>query len=78
MLGLAGSTALAVAGMAPAAAVLPALWLAALAGGAAVQGCKRRDAAALLMPAALAAMHLAWGTGFWRSWAARPRRGAAS
>ena len=78
VLGLAGSAALAAAGMAPAAAVLPAVWLATLAGGAAAEGWKRRDPAALLMPAALAAMHLAWGAGFWCSWPARRREDAAS
>ena len=64
VLGLAGSAALAAAGMVELAAVLPALWMAALAGGAAVAGWRRRDPAALLMPAALATMHLAWGAGF--------------
>ena len=77
VLGLAGSAALAVAGMVQIAAVLPVLYAAALAGGAAMEGWRRRDRAALLMPAALATMHLAWGAGFWRSWAARRRRGAA-
>ena len=78
VLGLAGSVALAVAGMAPAAALAPAAYVLALLGGAAFAGWRRRDAAALLMPAALAAMHLAWGAGFWRSWAAGPGRDAAS
>ena len=74
VLGLAGAAVLALAGSAEAAAVLPAAWLAALAGGAAREGWKRRDPAALLMPAALAAMHLAWGAGFWRAWTPRLRR----
>ncbi len=38
---------------------------------AAFEGARRRDPAAVLLPAALAAMHLAWGAGFWSAWVAR-------
>ena len=47
-----------------AAALVPLAWLLLLAAGAAVAGLRRRSAAALLLPLALAAMHLSWGTGF--------------
>ncbi|MCY4003842.1 MAG: glycosyltransferase family 2 protein [Rhodospirillales bacterium] len=74
VLGLASSIALAIMGMSFAALVLPVFYLAALTGDAALEGWRRRDPAVLLMPAALAAMHLAWGAGFWRSWSWAPRR----
>ena len=73
ILGLAGSAALAAAGLVEAAAALPAAYAVALAGGAAVIGCRQREPAALLLPPVLAAMHLAWGAGFWCSWTARRR-----
>ncbi len=44
--------------------VTPAAYGAALIGGAIVQAVTRRDAAAVLFPAAVATMHVAWGTGF--------------
>ena len=72
-LGLAGSGALAMAGMAGAAALLPLSYLAILATGAAHAGWRRRDAAALLMPPVLATMHLAWAAGFWCAILARRR-----
>lgn len=70
--------ALAVSGAATAAgatvaAALPAGYALALAGAAAAGALRRRDGAVLLAPVALAAMHLAWGTGFWCAWAARRR-----
>ena len=74
-LGLAGSGLLAVIGAlwpgAPglllgAAAALPALYALVLLLGALVVGLSRRDAAALLIPAAAAIMHLSWGLGFFR------------
>ena len=73
VLGLAASAALAAAGFAGAAAILPGLYLAVLAGGTAVKTLGTRDPAALLLPAALAAMHLAWGAGFWCASVARRR-----
>ena len=73
-LGLAGSAALAAAGLHLAGAALPAAYLAALVGGGAAAALRRRDPAALLLlPPVLATMHLAWGAGFWCSWAF-PRR----
>ena len=73
--GLAASGALALAGApAPLAAALPLLYLLALAGAALVHGARRRDRAAALLPIALAAMHLAWGAGFFLP--ARPARPA--
>ena len=69
--GLAGSAALAVSGLVGAAAVVPVAYLAVLAGGSLDAGLRRRDLAALLLPAVLAAMHLAWGAGFWCGCAAR-------
>ena len=74
--GLAGSALLAIGAVAGgggrpgtgavllASALVPLAWLLLLAAGAAVVGLRRRSAAALLLPLALAAMHLAWGTGF--------------
>ena len=50
----------------------PAL-VASLAGGAAAQALKSREPAALLLPAVLATMHLAWGAGFWCAVLARRR-----
>ena len=47
-----------------AAALVPLAWLALLAAGAALAGLHRGAGAAALMPLALAAMHLSWGTGF--------------
>ena len=63
-LGLAGSAALATAGLVHAAAVLPGAYLLVLSGGAAAAALRRRDPAALLLPPVLATMHLAWGAGF--------------
>lgn len=74
VLGLAGSAALAAVGIAQVAAMLPVVWLAALSVSMVVEGWRRRDPAALLMLPALAAMHLAWGAGFWCSWPVRGRR----
>ena len=51
-------------GVLAAAALVPLAWLLLLAAGAAVVGLRRRRPAALLLPLVLAAMHLAWGTGF--------------
>lgn len=44
--------------------VIPLCYLAFLAAGTAVELTRRRGRAAWLLPAALAVMHLAWGTGF--------------
>ena len=49
----------------PVAAAVPLAYLAALALGAVACGLRRRSAAAVLLPAVLATMHLAWGAGFW-------------
>ena len=73
VLGLAGSAALAGTGIWSAALALPAAYVAALAAGTAAALWRRRDPAALLLPAALAAMHLAWGAGFCCPWPARRR-----
>jgi len=73
VVGLAGSAALAAAGLVGAAAVVPVAYRAGLAGGSLDAGLRRRDPAALILPAALAAMHLAWGAGFWCGCAARRR-----
>lgn len=59
--------------MAGAALALPAAYLAALAAGTATALWRQRDPAALLLPAALAAMHLAWGAGFCCPWPVRRR-----
>ena len=72
-LGLAGSAALAAAGLLAAAAVLPALYATVLSGAAAVKAVGSRDPAALLLPAVLGTMHLAWGAGFWCASVARRR-----
>lgn len=84
--GLAGSALLAVVGalvgavpaMAlPLAAALPLLYIVTLLVGSALVGVRRRDAgAALLLPAALATMHLSWGIGFFLPARAGPNRGA--
>lgn len=71
-LALAASGGLAAAGMAGAAAVLPAAYLLALAGTAAFEAVRRRSAPALLLAPVLSTMHLAWAAGFW--WAALTRR----
>ena len=64
VLGLAGSAALAAAGLVHAGAVLPGAYLLVLSGGAAAAALRRCDPAALLLPLVLATMHLAWGAGF--------------
>ena len=46
------------------AAVVPAAYGLALAGGASVEVARGGGVAALLMPAAVATMHVAWGCGF--------------
>ena len=51
----------------PATAAAPLAYVLALIAGATVTGLRRRDAAAVLLPAVLATMHLAWGGGFWHS-----------
>ena len=73
--GLAGSAALAAAGMVRAGTALPAAYLLVLAAGSALAGLRRRNPAAVLLPAVLATMHLAWAAGFWCATASR-RRGA--
>ena len=74
-LGLAGSGLLAaigalwpgaLGGLLWAAAALPALYALVLLLGALAVGLRRRDAAALLIPAVAATMHLSWGIGFFR------------
>ena len=67
----------------PVAAAVPLAYLAALALGAVACGLRRRSAAAVLLPAILATMHLAWGAGFWAACLRPPRadpepEGAAS
>ena len=65
VLGLAASPPLAAsAGAAALGAVLPAVWLAALAAGSVAAGVRRREPAAVLAPLALMTMHLSWGAGF--------------
>ena len=71
--GLAASALLGLAGAVGLAAALPLLYAATLILGAAVVGIRRRDAAALLLPAVLATMHASWGLGF-----LMPARGGAS
>ena len=73
VVGLAGSALLAAVGALGAAAVLPALYAAALLAGAVFTGVLRRDAAAVLLPVVLATMHLSWGTGFFCPPAHAPR-----
>ena len=63
LVGLVAGLALELAGL-PAGRAILLGYLALLAGAAAVAGLSRRDPAAILVPAALAAMHLAWGAGF--------------
>ena len=61
------------------AAVLPAVYGAGLLAGSAAIGWRRREPlAALLLPAALATMHLSWGVGFFipARWLRRPAAGA--
>jgi glycosyltransferase involved in cell wall biosynthesis len=72
VLGLAGSVALAATGHGVAALVVPVAYLALLAGATVVEALRRRDPAVLLFPAAVATMHLAWGTGFLVGRAGRP------
>ena len=65
LLGLAASTALAtVAGAFWAATAMPLTYVLTLALGSLAIGIRRRSYAALLLPLALAAMHLSWGIGF--------------
>ena len=71
---LAGSAFLGGAAGAPAlAAALPAGYACAMGAAALALAVRRRSAAALLLPPVLAAMHLAWGAGFWCAWAAGRR-----
>ena len=74
-LGLAASVALVASGAPLAGAALPGTYALALAGGAARAAGRGAGAAALLLPAVLAIMHLAWAGGFWAASLA-PRRGA--
>lgn len=61
------------AGLAIAAAVAPAAYaLLLIAGAAGIGFARRAPAEALLLPVALATMHLAWGAGFFASWLAGP------
>ena len=62
--GLLASAGLGLAGFTALAAALPLLYAAALLLGALLIGLRRRDAAAILLPLALATMHLSWGIGF--------------
>ena len=56
-----------------AAALVPVVYLASLLLGSLLAGLRRRDAAALLLPVVLSAMHLCWGAGFWLSgWRSAP------
>lgn len=64
VVGLAGSAATATAGARRLGAVAPGGYGVALLAAAAVALLRTRDAAALLVPAAVATMHLAWGCGF--------------
>ena len=65
VLGLALSAGCAALGWLGAAAPVPLAWLGALLAGSVALGIRRRDpAAALLLPAAWATMHLSWGIGF--------------
>ena len=49
---------------AAAAVALPAVWLLAVASVSVAVGLRRREPAAILLPATLATMHLSWGAGF--------------
>ena len=64
VLGLAASPVLAVAGVSGAAAAVPLAYALTLALGSLTVGIRRRSPAALLLPLALATMHLSWGIGF--------------
>ncbi len=64
VLGLVAGAALALAGFPWLLAALLLAYVLTLAVGAAVVGFWRRDAAAVLLPPVLAAMHLSWGIGF--------------
>ena len=72
-LGLAASAALAVSG-ALWALTLPIAYLLTLVVGAMAIGVSRRDSAAVLVPLALATIHIAWGTGFFFPPRRRPPR----
>ncbi len=63
-LSLAAGAALALAGFPWLLAALLLAYVSTLAVGAAVVGFRRRDPAAILLPLALATMHLSWGIGF--------------
>ena len=64
LLGLAASPILAVAGATSAAVAVPLTYFLTLAIGSLAIGIRRRSFAALLLPLALATMHLSWGIGF--------------
>ena len=64
LLGLAASPVLAVAGPTWAVAAVPLTYVLTLALGSLTIGVRRRSYAALLLPLALATMHLSWGIGF--------------
>ncbi len=64
VLSLVAGAALAAGGFPWLAAGLLVAYIAVLVGGAVVVGIRRRDATAVLLPLALATMHLCWGTGF--------------
>ena len=64
VLALAAAVLLALAGAPLLAATLALMYLLTLVAGAAVEGFRRRDAAAVLLPLVLATMHLNWGIGF--------------
>ena len=72
-IGLAGSAALAAAGMVGAATLLPVAYLLTLVTGTTAVGLRRRSADALLLPPVLATIHLAWAAGFWCAWVAGRR-----
>lgn len=54
-------------------AALPAAYALLLLGAGAAAAARGRGAAAPLLPAVLATMHIAWGAGFWCAWALRRR-----
>jgi hypothetical protein len=64
VVGLGGSVAAAALGAGWVAAVVPVAYGLALTGGAVVELTRGGGVAALLMPAAVATMHVAWGGGF--------------
>ena len=72
LLALAASVAAGLALFPPVAGARPLAYLLTRAGVAGPVGLRRRDGAAMLMPLALATMHLCWGAGF--LWPARRRR----